>query len=287
MINKYYYHIYSDGGRADIPFGTEEDKIFAMNSVAIAAFATDATVLAVEVNDTHLHSVLMCTDGEGTRREIQRRQSRHFIAKGCKNSLGEGLYLSCDLLNTREDVLSRIIYTFRNCMDFYKKTPWNYAWGVGNLYFADENNIRHGTPLSRMSFREQYSTLLTNLKLPQNWEVDSNGLILPSSYVDYHHVERLFGSPRAFLAFLYVRKDDEQLMKQQFNKRYLENRSIMDLRKRAEDICADKFGKDLSKTRVVDRLKVASEMIKAGEASKCESLAKAVFLDKEDLLRLL
>lgn len=287
MNNRSYYHIYSDGGRADIPFGSEEDKIFAMNSVAIGAYVTDATVLALEVNDTHLHSVVLSPDGEKTRREIQRRQTRHFIAEGRKDVLGEGLFLSCDLLNTREDVLTRVIYTFRNCMDFYRKTPWNYEWGVGNLYFADENNILRGKPLNRLSFREQYSQLHTSIKLPQHWEIDGKGLLTPASYVDYHHVEKLFGSPRAFLAFLYVRKEDEQQMKQLFNRRYLDNISIEDLRSKAKRACENYYGKSLARASVVERLNIASRMIRAGEATKSESLAKAVYLDKDDLLRFL
>lgn len=287
MNDSNYYHIYSDGGRADIPFSSDEDKIFAMNSVAIASFSTGSSVLAVEVNDTHLHSVIFSPDGEKTRREIQRRLSRHFIAAGRKNDLGEGLFLSCDLMGSREDVMTRIIYTFRNCMDFYRKMPWNYDWGVGNLYFAEEKNIRRGKPLHQISYRKQFSLLKTNLKLPQNWEVDDRGLILPSSYVDYHHVEQLFVTPRAFLAFLYVRKEDEQHMKLQFNKRYLDNRSIDDLRKKAKARCSIKFGKALKYASVVERLNIASEMIRANEASKSESLAKAVFLSKDDLLRLL
>ena len=31
------WHVYSDGTRADIPFNTEEDKLFAWNSVAVCA----------------------------------------------------------------------------------------------------------------------------------------------------------------------------------------------------------------------------------------------------------
>ena len=31
------WHVYSDGTRADIPFNTDEDKLYAWNSVAICA----------------------------------------------------------------------------------------------------------------------------------------------------------------------------------------------------------------------------------------------------------
>ena len=287
MKDEQYWHIYSDGGKADIPFGTDEDKTYAMNSVAISSFATDATVLAVEINDTHIHAVVRCANGEKARRELQRRLTRHYLFEGRKEDMGEGLYLSVEELPAREDVLSRIIYTFRNCLDFYKKVPWSYRWGVGNLYFAEESNIPHGKPLSAMSFREQYELFQTGLKLPQDWEVDNEGLILPVSYVDYQYVEYLFGTPRAFLAFLYVRKEDEQQMKQRFNARYMENRSLLDLRGKADRLGQSMFGKTLSRLSLHERINVASKMIKAREGAISESFAKALYLKKEDLVRLL
>ncbi len=287
MKNEQYWHIYSDGGKADIPFGSDDDKTYAMNSVAISSFATGATVLAVEINDTHLHAVVRCADGGKTRRELQRRLTRHFLYEGRKEDMGEGLCLSAEELPTREDVLSRIIYTFRNCLDFYKNTPWNYHWGVGNLYFADEANIPHGKAFSALSYREQYEIFRTGLKLPQDWEVDANGLILPASYVDYHEVEQLFCTPRAFLAFLYVRKEDEQQMKQRFNARYMENRSMLDLRGKANRLSQSMFGRSLLRLSMHDRINVASRMIKAREGAVSESFAKALYLKKEDLVRLL
>lgn len=61
-----YWHVYSDGKRADIPFLTDEDKIFARNSVAICAYQSGVTVLVVTVNDTHLHVFIgLCTGREG------------------------------------------------------------------------------------------------------------------------------------------------------------------------------------------------------------------------------
>lgn len=286
MKNDKYYHIYSDGGKADIPFGTDQDKSFVMNSIAIACYATDAVVLALEVSDTHFHSVIRCPDGEKTRRELQRRLTRHYNSEGRQDDLGEGLFLSIEEMATREDVLTRIIYTFRNCLDFFKMAPWNYRWGVGNLYFADEANIHHGKPLGTLSFRSQYDIFQTGLKLPQYWEVDERGLLLPASYVDYHHVEQLFGTPRAFIAFLYVRKEDEQQMKLKFNARYLDNRSLLDIRGKADKLGRKLYGKALSRLDISERVKLASFMIKTGEGSVSESFAKALYLKKEDLIRL-
>lgn len=283
-----YWHIYSDGKKADIPFYSDADKVFAMNAIAVSAYLTGATVLAEEVNDTHLHIVVRCSDGEAIRKDLQGRIARYIKNKGSAVRSRSEFFLACDLLEGREAVMSHIIYTYRNCLDFYRKTPWNYPWGVGNIYFGEDSQLPRGRKLSSISFREQYSLFHTGIKLPQNWEYDTDsGLILPKSYVDYRHVELLFGSPRAFLAFLYVRKDEELRMKQEFNGRYLEHRRIQDLRERGKRLSNSYFGKSLEKIGLDGRLKIAAKMIRDGEATRSESLAKALFLKIEDLTRLL
>lgn len=52
------WHVYSDGTRADIPFNTDEDKLYAWNSVAVCAEIAGVRVWVSTVNDTHLHTVV-------------------------------------------------------------------------------------------------------------------------------------------------------------------------------------------------------------------------------------
>ena len=52
------WHVYSDGTRTDIPFDTDEDKLFAWNSVAVCAEIAGVQVWVSTVNDTHLHTLV-------------------------------------------------------------------------------------------------------------------------------------------------------------------------------------------------------------------------------------
>ena len=45
------FHVYSDGKRADIPFGSVSNKVYAMNAVAIVAHVTGVTVLRDHVQN--------------------------------------------------------------------------------------------------------------------------------------------------------------------------------------------------------------------------------------------
>ena len=46
-----YWHVYSDGKRADIPFCSEEDKIFAMNNIAICSYRYGMEIFCLNVDE--------------------------------------------------------------------------------------------------------------------------------------------------------------------------------------------------------------------------------------------
>ena len=278
-----YWHVYSDGKKADIPFSRDEDKTYAMNSVAICAHVSGMVVLCLEVNDTHLHTVLRGDNPAEFNTKLKRRITTYEKAKASQRH-GE-FYLAADPIETRDELLVKIIYTFRNCLDFFKGAPWEYPWGVGNLYFA--RRPKDGKPLDQLSRRERERDLACTLSLPATWRVNCEGLILPSTYVDADLVERMFGSVRVFLAFLHVKKDDEQRIKQQCSSNYLQQRSIQDMREHANRLSNTKFGKPLGGLSFESRLVIAGMMLRGGSGSRTESFAKALYLKKDDIDRLL
>ena len=131
--------------------------------------------------------------------------------------------------------------------------------------------------------REQYRCFNTRMKLSEDWLVDAGGRILPECFIDYVYVEQLFGSVRTFIAFLYVRREDEMAMKQEIHRNYLESRSIQDLRRIGNEYCAGVCGKTLVKVDIRIRLAIAARMIRDGIACRSASLAKALLLKPDDL----
>ena len=99
----------------------------------------------------------------------------------------------------------------------------------------------------------------------------------------YVSVEQLFVSVRSFIAFLYVRREDEVTLKQEIHRNYLESRSIQDLRRIGNEHCVQACGKTLVKVNVRVRLAIAATMIREGIAGRSASLAKALLLKPEDL----
>lgn len=275
------WHVFSDGTMADIPFDTDEDKVFGWNSVAICAEIAGVRVWVVTVNDTHFHSLVKGSAERAERYRIllQQRLQRHFP--------DENVHVACKPVELREKVLSRFMYAYRNCMDFYKKLPGEYPWGCGHLYFSEQRDFFKGRKVGELSWREKYRLFRTKHTIPPQWQIAENGRILPETFVDYKAVERFFRSARAFIAFMYVRKEDEAAMKQEIYREYLESRTIQELRKTGNRYSVNHCGKALVNAPFEIRLKVAARMLGEGLASKNASFAKAVFLKPDDLRFLL
>ena len=271
------WHVYSDGTRTDIPFDTDEDKLFAWNSVAVCAEIAGVQVWVSTVNDTHLHTLVKGAEArvKRFRNVLQQRLQTRFP--------GQGIYFDCDPVKTHDEVLIKFMYVYRNSLDFFKKLPGEYAWGSGNIYFSEKRHFYKGRLIKDLSVRERRRLFHTKIPLPEHWMCDYDGKILPESFIDYEAVELFFRSVFTFIAFMHIKKDDEARLKQQIHSRYLESRSIQDLRRLGNEICVRRCGKKLSKASLQTRLKVAVEMLRRGLSCRSASLAKALILKPQDL----
>ena len=93
-------------------------------------------------------------------------------------------------------------YILRNPMAAgIKVLPYLYPWSSASLYFNPQIIIG-GEVLNEMSERKRFRILKSRTSVPDNYMVDSNGMILPSCYVDYAAVEKIFRHPARLLAAL-------------------------------------------------------------------------------------
>ena len=52
------FHIYSNGEKMNALFSAREDKILAMNMIAITSFANGVKILADQIMETHFHAIV-------------------------------------------------------------------------------------------------------------------------------------------------------------------------------------------------------------------------------------
>lgn len=184
-------------------FRDEEDFKVGMNQVAVLAATISVQVLAFILMSNHVHFVLGGTKDDATDfiTAFKKRFSQYYAKKySAKEFLREN-EVDFRELNLNDESLERAIaYVQMNsvaaniCL-----SPSGYPWGTGGLFF-NENKTK-GKAIGELSKRECIKLLRSRALLPSGYIV-SEGIVLPSSYVDVQMVESLFKSAKRMNYFL-------------------------------------------------------------------------------------
>lgn len=279
------YHIYSDGTRVSVLFESPEDKVFARNLIAVLAFLYQIRIYCDVVMDTHFHLVAHGRPEDIKRfvAQLKRLLIRYVRRTGRPYLLEEGLWISSDLLHDDVEVMDKIIYVYRNPMDAgYPYLPENYPWGVGRLFFQVDTAVAVRR-VQDMTVDEMRALFHTRSTLPDTWEVDANGMLLPRCYIDLDTVHKWFGSPRRFIAFLYVKKKDITKQDEQCARAFLEKRADVELRAEAQAESERLFGRKITRLNQAERLHIASILWQNRRTLSRKQLARAVKM-KPDLI---
>ena len=184
-------------------FRDEEDFKVGMNQVAVLAATISVQVLAFILMSNHVHFVLGGTKDDATDfiTSFKRRFSRYYGKKySVKEFLRENNVDFRELHIGDESLERAIAYVQMNsvaaniCI-----SPSGYPWGTGELFF-NENKTK-GKAIGELSKRECIKLLRSRALLPSGYIV-SEGIVLPSSYVDVQMVESLFKSAKRMNYFL-------------------------------------------------------------------------------------
>ena len=272
------FHVYSDGTRLSVLFETIQDKVYARNLIAVLAFLYHISVYCDVVMDTHFH--LVCNgkpeDIDRFVTQMKRLLIKYFNRTDRPHLLKEGIWIEADPLKDDVEVMDKIIYVFRNPMDAgYPYLPENYPWGVGRLFFQ-VNTAVAARRVGDMTVDERRSVLHTRAAIPDEWEVDANGMLLPRCYIDVDTVRRLFGSPKRFIAFLFVRKKDLVQQDEQCARAFLEKRGDSMLREEAEEQSQQLFHRPITKLTQAERVQVAGILWQDRRTLSRKQLARAV-----------
>ena len=280
-----YYHIYSDGTRVSVLFETSEDKIFARNLIAVLAFKYHIRVCCDVVMDTHLHLVGHGKPENVARFEAQlkRRLVMFFRQSGRAYLLKDGIMIDHEVIHDDVELMQKIIYVFRNPMDAgYPYLPEDYPWGVGRIFFHSLP-AAVGKMVGDMTEREKRNLFRTRAKIPDEWLVDEKGMLLPRCYIDLDEVHHLFGSPKRFIRFLFVKKKDITDQDEKIALSFLEKKGDAELHAMADEESRRLFGRRITKLTQAERLQVAGILWQERRTLSRKQLARAVRM-KADIL---
>lgn len=281
------FHVYSDGTRLDVLFETEEDCVFGMNLIPVVAYNCHLTVLCLEIMKTHFHCILRgdSLHVQKCKGELKRLLAKYFMATGRREKVEGSIWIEADAIRTEEELRRKIIYVFRNCTEAgYPYLPENYRWGPGPVYCQKGSDAKHKA-LQHFSLREQARMFHTNTLLPQHWACDDSGMLVPASYLDLEYIHtRVFQSPRQFIAFLNVKKNDLVEMEAADAKKFLRRREEDTIRKEVGELAKKKYGVPVKQLKQVAKVEIATEIWTRRKTFSVKQLARLVGLNA-DLLR--
>ena len=277
-----YYHVCTDGNALEWMFKDTEDFVAGVNRIGICAIETLVQVIAFVLMDNHVHFVLYGT----------MPQCKNFINKyklltgkwiGAKYGVSDHLrHLPSQLILIEgpEQLLDTIAYLDRNpVVAGFRLIPSEYQWGSARYMFRDRA-VRNARALSDMSKTEIRKVLKTWVALPEDWMVDSGGMLFPqASFLNVELAEKLFKSPVSYLYHL-SKKLEGRIEMQQGMRTFIPDK---ELRPIAETLANRLFG--TAQIKGLDfnsRIRLARRL-RYDYASTPKQISRMVSLDPEIL----
>ena len=270
------YHIFSDGTRLVVLCDTDDDYIYMMNQIAVAAYFCHVKVLALEVMRTHFHLVARGDPDmiDKCRRELKRLIVRRYNRDGLGELVKNSIDIRVDRILDDEELRRKIIYVFRNCTEAgYEYMPEDYPWGPGQVYCRE--GLSGNKKVGDLGYRDICRLFRTRVKIPSDWEYDEKGMLVPASYIDKEYLKKcVFLSPRQFIAFLNVKKKDLAEMEAADARPFLEKRDESKLLKEVEATSQKMFGKAVANLTQSNRIDLAVSLWSERKTSSVKQLAR-------------
>ena len=190
------YHICLSS-KNEVMFRSHEDFNRAFNYYALALHKTDSIGLADSFMSNHLHIVVQTSCPEILMYAFRNSYARYFNLKyHRKGRLGEKRHF-CVELNGLHHILAAISYTLRNAMHHgITATPFGYKHSSVNTVFRKELGKTEAIDLLPQKFFHRY--VGKHNKIPKNFMMDTNGLIIRECVTDIQLVENFYTTPKAF-----------------------------------------------------------------------------------------
>ena len=189
------FQITSSKLETELLFRDEEDYIYGMNTLAlILLLFPGVTVYAFVLMSNHIHLVL---GGPQEECEAYYDAVMHRLSLILRRKYGLSGIVPYGPKNRTtvpvkglEHFIIEVLYSLRNPLKAKICYPGDYPWSSVGMYFSKRNQMT-GRKASTFSVRELRQILKTNIRIPGEWEITDNGMIIPR-VVDRKAVEKAF-----------------------------------------------------------------------------------------------
>lgn len=201
---KGYYHVSSHGLERNDIFRNREDFIDGMNDVALCILGFDVQILCFCLMSNHFHFLLFGTESECRRfsDEYKRRCAIRMRrtageVRGLKN-----VDIQINGIDSMEYLENVTAYILRNPLAAgILVMPHHYQWSSAASYFNDKSRQR-GDKLSEMGVRQRNRILKSRIPVPDHYQINEEGMIIPSCYVNTETVEKIFRHPSRLMMLM-------------------------------------------------------------------------------------
>ena len=283
-----YYHVCTDGNAIAWMFQDDEDFIAGVNRVGLCVLMSCVEVVAFILMDNHVHFVLY---GTAVKCKAFINIYKRLTGRWISNKYGMSDYLRhlpTDMIRIpdEEALMNTIAYIDRNSIVAgYRFMPCEYPWGTARYMFRDKsdaamtNVVR--TKIGEMTIDQQRAVMKSRIRVPGEWLICQNGMVLPSSFMDLGHVERIFKTPTRYSYFL--AKKLEGTVELQMNESRRTFMPDKDLRQVTKQISRELYGvDDLRSLDVKSRLAIARKL-RYDYASTVKQISRMLHLDPDTL----
>ena len=286
-----FFHICTNGNALPWMFKDNTDFINGINRIAICQHLTKANVISYVLMDNHVHFLLQgtmpqCKDFINKYKHLTGKYiySRYSIAGYLR-----GLESRIIPIEDEENLLAVLAYIDRNpTVAGYRYLPSEYPWGTARYLFKESvfkesaAEIPYGTkPAAGLSLRTRQSILNTRIEVPDEWLIDSNGMIHPCTFWDPSIAESIFKTPGRYLYFLSKKLEgDIDASISKWNSTFIPDK---DLRAVVEQLAQSSCGnKDIRTLTISSRMSIARKL-RYEYASTTKQIARLLHLDPDIL----
>ena len=278
-----YFHICTDGNAVPWIFQDDEDFIAGVNRIGICSINSEIETVAYSLMDNHGHFVtygtLLACKKYINNYKVQ--TGKHISRKYKIKDPLRDLPVKIIPIKTEEDLMATIAYLDRNSVVAgFKFLPSEYPWGSARYMFRERTLDIKARRLGEIGLNEKRRLLKTRTALPDDWEVDCHGMLVPGkSFLNIARLENIFKTPIRYNYFLAKKLEGNIEMAQGF-KTFLPDK---ELRPVAAQISMTLFGTaDIRSLNVKSRLRVAREL-RYGYAATVKQISRMIYLDTESL----
>ena len=211
------YHLCLSSGN-EVMFRSRADFIRGINCLCLAAYLTGSNLLAYAFMSNHVHIIVRTDNPELFMKKFRYPYTKYFNVKyGRHGKLGEDDFFMTEIVGLYH-LLTAIAYVLRNPLHHgVCATPFGYEFssikGMFQKEFGWKNNITSESGLLPRKYAYHY--LPWRSKLPESYQMNLEGMILPETVIDIQDIEHQFSTARSFLYYMNRLSGEEWAREQQ------------------------------------------------------------------------